>query len=488
MLRERKYCLWLLLVFACCEKLSAQFPGSSESSFSTSQEQYQSTTDTTDPGPALFKVREIYISGNKRTRATVILREIPFKSGEHYPLQELVKKFEGARKQLMNTSLFHEVVVALKSFDGYDIDIIVDVKERWYIFPVPYFKPVDRNINQWIVEQKASLSRVDYGAKLLYNNVTGRNDKLRFWWINGYTKQLSFSYDGLYIDKAMKWGTNVAFAVGRNRETNYNTIGNKQVFIKDEDNYVRNFLSTSFEITYRRAIRTKHKFGINFTREEVSDSVIKLNPYYFANMKAKTSFIDLYYILSYYDLDYIPYPTRGYAVEASLVKRGFNGGENMWGINSKATAVWPTGKKTFFTLSAFAGVKLPFDQPFYNRRMLGYSDAFLQGYEYYVMDGIAAGYLKTMFTRKLFNFNIKTPALKKFASQRIPFGVFAKVYANAGYVHNLEPGTNFLSNRMLFSGGVGLDIITLYDFTLKLEWSFNQLGQNGIFFHRNTLF
>jgi len=489
MLRERKYCLWLLLALACCQELFAQDPGGEQEALNSSVPIQSLGSDTAgnDAGPSLFRVRNIVIIGNKRTRPDIILREIPFKSGEHYPLQELVKKFEGARKQLMNTALFHDVVVALKSFEGYDIDIMVDVKERWYIFPVPYFKPVDRNINQWIVEQKASLSRVNYGAKLLYNNATGRNDKFRFWWINGYTKQLSFSYDRLYIDKAMKWGMNVSFAVGKNREINYNTIKNKQVFLKD-DSYVRNFLSTSFEVTYRRAIKTRHRVGISFTKEEVSDSVISLNPGYFHSGIKKLSYPELYYIMTYYDVDYIPYPTRGYAAEFSAAKRGFAKENNVWGFNVKASAMFPTSKRSFFTLSAFSGIKFPFDQPFYNKRMLGYSDQFLQGYEYYVMDGVAAGYLKAMFTRKIFNFSVKTPALKKLASQRIPFSIYAKVYGNAGYVHNPEPGTNFLSNRMLYSGGLGIDIITLYDFTLKLEWSFNQLGQNGLFFHRNSIF
>jgi hypothetical protein len=36
---------------------------------------------------------------------------------------------------------------------------------------------------------------------------------------------------------------------------------------------------------------------------------------------------------------------------------------------------------------------------------------------------------------------------------------------------------------MLYSGGLGIDILTLYDFTLKLEWSFNQIGQNGLYLH-----
>ena len=487
--RERKYCLWLVLALACCHDLLAQFSGGEELPSDTTPSWSFPAIDTTkqNPAQALFTVRTIYILGNKRTRPDIILREIPFKSGEQYPLNELVKKFEGARKQLMNTALFHDVVVALKSFDGYNIDIIVDVKERWYIFPVPYFKPVDRNINQWIIEQKASLSRVNYGAKLLYNNATGRNDKFRFWWINGYTKQLSFSYDRMYIDKKMKWGMNVAFAVGKNREINYNTILNKQVFLKDES-YVRNFLSTSMELTYRRAIKTRHRFGLSFTKEEVSDTVLSLNPGYFNHGVKKVSFVDLYYIMSYFDVDYIPYPTKGYAAEVSLVKRGFKKENNLWGMNAKGTALWPVSNKSFFSLSAFGGVKLPFKQPFYNRRMLGYSDVFLQGYEYYVIDGVAAGYLKAMLTRKLFNFSIKTPALKKFASQRIPFSIYGKIYGNAGYVHNPDPGTNFLSNKMLYSGGFGIDIITMYDFTLKLEFSFNQLGQNGLFFHRNSIF
>jgi hypothetical protein len=41
---------------------------------------------------------------------------------------------------------------------------------------------------------------------------------------------------------------------------------------------------------------------------------------------------------------------------------------------------------------------------------------------------------------------------------------------------------------MLYSGGLGIDIITFYDVVIKLEWSFNQLGQNGLFLHRKTIF
>jgi outer membrane protein assembly factor BamA len=488
MQKKRTYHLWLLVAFVCCGyHLCAQGPVINDPPISSTTSIINTDSSSTPTAEASFTVRTIFIEGNRKTKPNIILREIPFKSGHKYELQEIVKKFEQARRQLMNTALFHEVVVALKSFEGYDVDVLVLVRERWYVFPLPYFKPVDRNLNQWLVEQKGSLKRVNYGAKLLYNNFTGNNDKLRFWLISGYTKQLSMSYDRLYIDKKMRWGMNVGFAMGKNREINYNTIEDKQVFLKDEQ-YLRNFFNASIELTYRKAINTRHRFGIGYVQEKLADTVIKLNPGYFLSGSSKVTFPELYYIMTYYNLDYIPYPTKGYAAEISASKRGFSKEMNVWQLAVKGSGNWPTGKRSFFNLNVFGTIKAPFSQPYYNRRLLGYSDVFLQGYEYYVIDGVAGGYAKASFARKLFKFNIGIPGTKKIAPKRIPFNIYGRVYGNAGYIYNPDPIGNFLSNKMLYSTGFGVDITSLYDFTLKLEWSFNQLGQNGLFLHRKTIF
>ncbi|HEX4875329.1 MAG TPA: POTRA domain-containing protein [Chitinophagaceae bacterium] len=440
-----------------------------------------------DKAPA-FIIGSITITGNKKTKDFIILREIPFRTGEEYTLQDLVKKFEDGRKQLLNTTLFHTVVVAARNFEGNKVHVSVAVRERWYLFPLPYLKPVDRNLNQWIIEQKASLSRVNYGAKLMYNNATGRNDKLRMWLINGYTKQVSFSYDRLYIDKALKWGMKVSFAAGKNREVNYNTINDKQVFLKDNENFVRNFLNTSAELTYRRAIKTRHSIGVAFSREEVGDTIVALNPGYFKAGRNSIQFPELYYNMTYLDLDYIPYPTRGYAAQVFLGKRGFNSTINLWQLHVKGSGSWHIYPKTFFNLNLYGGVKLPFKQPYFNQRFLGYGDVFMQGYEYFVIDGVAGGYLKTTLTREIFNFNVKMPKIKGRTMERIPVRIFAKAYGNAGYVHNPQPGDNLLSNKMLYSGGIGIDILTMYDVTFRFEYSFNQLGQSGFFLHRKTIF
>ncbi len=487
MQRELKYGIWLLLAIACCQQLCGQ-----SSNGKNSREEAPEFIDYSKPIPPapddkLFVVRDIVVEGNKRTKSSIILRELFFKTGDAMLLQDLVRRFEGSRQQLMNTTLFHEVVVALKSFSGYNVDILITVKERWYIWPVPYFKPVDRNLNQWLVEQNASLDRVNYGLKMLHNNTTGRNDKLRVWLIHGYTRQLALNYDRPYIDKKMKWGLNLGLSMGKNREINYNTIDDKQAFLKDGE-YLRNFTTAYAELSYRPKIRTKHRFGIAYGREEVADTVVSLNPYYFAQQRRQVSYPEFYYGMSYYNLDYIPYPTRGYAAEIMLNKRGFSKAMNLWQLTVKGSGNWPLGAKTFASINAFGTIKLPFNQPYYNRRLLGYSDVFMQGYEYYVVDGMAGGYVKAALGRKLFGFKVGIPGTRKLAPKKIPFNIYTRVYGNAGYIYNKYPGENILANRMLYSTGIGIDIVTIYDFTFKFEWSFNQLGQNGLFLHRKTLF
>lgn len=437
----------------------------------------------------VFRVRIIAITGNKKTKESIILRELPFRSGDTYPLSELVKKFEIARKQLMNTALFHEVVVALKSFEGNNVDIAIELRERWYLFPVPYFKFVDRNINQWLVEQNAKLNRVNYGLKVLYNNATGRNDKLNVYLINGYTKQISFSYDRPYIDHNMKWGLNIGMALGKNREVNYNTINNKQVFYKDTNNFIRSFFRSNVELTYRRAIKTRHRFGFGYMVESVSDTVVALNPTYFKNGSGRLAFPEVYYVMSYFDVDYNPYPLKGYIVDLYFAKKGFNNKTiNMWQLSAKANGSWEIANQTYFSARLAGSIKLPFRQPYFNQRLLGYSDFFMQGFEYYVVDGVAGGYAKALLSREIVNLHFHVKRKRDEVTHRIPLRAYAKTFVNAGYMYHPEPGLNTLNNRMLYSWGVGLDFITHYDFTFKIEWSFNLLGQNGLYLHRKTYF
>jgi outer membrane protein assembly factor BamA len=435
-----------------------------------------------------FIVGKIYTEGNNKTKQEIIFRELPFKSGQEYSLQELADKFETAKKLLMNTMLFHNVYVSACSFDDNKVDVEVTVIERWYLFPLPYLKPIDRNLNQWLVEQKASLDRVDYGIKLMSYNATGSNDNLRLWLITGYSHQLALSYERPYIDKAMKWGVGFGIMTGKEHELNYNTIDNKQAFLKSNSRYLHKSFHANIDVSYRNAIRTRHGFGIGYHEEQINDTVLLVNANYFKGGEKQISFPELHYTFNYQNVDYIAYPTKGFTARVLISKRGITPRTSLWELQVRGFGSWHLSNKTYFSSQVSAGIKLPFRQSFYSTRFLGYGDNFMSGYEYYVVDGVAGGYLRTTLTQDLFGFSIRLPNKSGKGLAHIPFHFYGRIFENSGYVHNPNSSANSLSNKFLHAGGVGIDLITIYDFTLRFEYTFNQLGQNGLFLHPKMIF
>ena len=70
-----------------------------------------------------------------------------------------------------------------------------------------------------------------------------------------------------------------------------------------------------------------------------------------------------------------------------------------------------------------------------------------------------------------------------------PFRFFVKAGQDIGYTYNKTPGNSLLSNKFLYTECVGLDmIIPSYDIVMKFEYSFNQLGESGLFLHVRTDF
>ena len=133
-------------------------------------------------------------------------------------------------------------------------------------------------------------------------------------------------------------------------------------------------------------------------------------------------------------------------------------------------------------------LKLPFSQPYITNQFIGSDKQFLQGYENYIIDGVAGGYTKATITRQIVNTHFRTSSKKLERLNQIPLKVFAKTFVNAGYIYSQHAGQNALNNKIVYSGGVGLDIVVFTDFVIKIEWSFNRLGENGLYLHRRNYF
>jgi hypothetical protein len=95
---------------------------------------------------------------------------------------------------------------------------------------------------------------------------------------------------------------------------------------------------------------------------------------------------------------------------------------------------------------------------------------------------VAAATANYTLSKKVVSFRIPMPFKIK-AVPYIPISVFAKTYTDIGYSYIPNQYNTRLNNRFLYTGGFGIDILTLYDIAIKVEYSFNQLGEKGLFLH-----
>ena len=444
-------------------------------------------------------VKDLQVSGTKKTKIYIVYREIPIKKGDSILISDLYKELEQAGALVYNTTLFNEVNFNLIALDSANVNIHVHVLERWYLYPVPQFKWVDRNFNEWFKTYKASLSRVNYGIKFVHYNLSGRRDQLRIYFINGYTRNVSFGYTAPYSNKALTEGFTVGGGYLQKRELPISVGFNDSLSFYPSDSVTRargDFVYKSWYAnagyTIRRGFFTKHIFSAFYTYIKIPDSVVidpKYNPNYFKDPVSSKGIIDLNYTLQYTNVNNGTYPLTGKSYSFSILKRGlgFTGGINMLQLEAGLNQYFSLGKNWYSSFQLNGKIKLPFDQAYINQRGLGYGDIYLRGLEYNVIDGVATALVKSTIKKKLIAFNIPFPLFPKIFT-KIPVTVFAKSYADLGYAYTKKKYDTYLSNRLLYSGGFGIDILTLYDINLRFEYSFNQLGKNGLFLHNQSGF
>lgn len=431
-----------------------------------------------------FRVSLITIQGNKRTKDYIIRREMRFKEGDSIKTSSLVYLLEQSRSLIYNTVLFTEVNI-IPSIDSTGIAFNVYVKEKWYLYPSPQFKLVDRNLNEWLKRYNGDLNRVIYGAKFAHYNFTGRRDQLRIYFLTGYARNISFSYKAPYSNSALTEGYAVSAGYTQNREVGYKTNSGNLILNYTNGAFVRKSFNLNAGYIIRRGHYNSHVLGIGYAYLKVDDSVIvKSASDYFNSNKSSAAYTDLTYAYQHVKVDNISYPLKGNVYGFSLFKRGlgFSGGINLLEIGSYGTKYIPHGKNWYSSVQLVTKLKAPFDVAYINRHAMGFGDFDLRGLEYYVIDGVAAAIAKYTLKKKIIAFNIPVPFKIK-AIPKIPVALFAKTFADAGYSYIPSRYNSVLNNRLLYTGGFGLDILTLYDISFKLEYSFNQLGQNGLFLH-----
>ena len=430
---------------------------------------------------AQITIRSITIQGNNKTKNYIIQRELPYRIGSIVAADSLEAMNTLAQHQLVNTSLFNEVKVESIMVDSTTADVLIHVKERWYLFPIPYFRWVDRNFSQWWNQQNRSLDRVNYGLNFRQSNFTGNNDRLVIGLITGYTQQAIVRYQIPFIDKKLQWGIGAGVQYYTQKEINYNTIADKQVFYKSNQ-ILRDGFRANANLTYRPSLFERYNFQLGVGEENIANEAFLKAPQLLPNFSTSMRYVDFTIGYAKTKFDYNAYPTKGASVDFAWYQRLANNAplssfqwRNIWAHSFNKT--------NFIFTETNTQIKFLPNQNYLDQKLLGYGNLQMSGLEYYVVDGNAATVGKFAFHHKIGTITLRNPVTKKFLPE-VKYHFWLKLFTQLGYVYSEKAlNQNKLSNTLLRTAGIGVDIISIYDFVFKIDYSVNQLGDKGLYLH-----
>mgnify|MGYP005839607011 CR=1 FL=1 len=432
-------------------------------------------------------IGSVYIIGNKKTRDEIILRELDIEAGRTFSAAQLKEILVLDQQKLMNTRLFIAVEIVPLFTTSNQAEVLVRVIERWYIFPVPIFKLADRSFTEWWVNQKRDFSRVNYGLQLQHMNLTGRNDKMSIRAQFGFTKQFALQYQIPYVNKAQTIGLNFSTSYSNNKTVSYASSGHRQLFLESEDE-LRNNFSIGSGLNFRPNFYNRHSFSLFYGRNNVSEELRQLNPSYLSSLGNTQNYFAMSYTFRHDRRDFISYPLTGRIFEFSAQQIGlgvFNDVDMFTGRASYATFN-ALGKKLYLANGAEVYQNFAERIPYLFRSGFGYHPDILRGYDLYVIEtDFLFSYrssLKFELIKGVKELNPRS-VIDQFRS--LPYAAYLKIFFDAGFagdaLRNNE--NNFLNNSWIGSMGIGLDIVTYYDFVMRFEYSINKEGDTGFFFN-----
>ncbi|WP_170134461.1 BamA/TamA family outer membrane protein [Echinicola strongylocentroti] len=437
--------------------------------------------------PEQVSVNNVFIIGNEKTQKNIILREMNVAPGVVYDWEDFLRILKTDQQRIYNLQLFTSVEITPLFVEDEEVELLVSVKERWYVIPSIIFDLADRNFSEWWINQNRDLSRVNYGLKLNHNNVGGRNEKLRVMGQLGFTQAFDLTYSIPYIDKEQEHGLAFRINYNTNKTIAVKSAQNKQVFYTNENEEIlRKNLGASLQYTYRGNFYNFNYLTIGFSNTKIHEEVLTQNPNYFLNDSTRQKYFYASYNFKHDRRDNIAYATQGELINVGVTRYGLftNDDVNETEISLIANKYFRFSDKTHLVTGISVSSYLSSRQPYTLVRGIGYAPDFIRGYEIYVIEGQQTFIHKNSFRYKLLDvaYDIsKLIPIEEFNT--FPIRAYLSANFDHGYVNdrNHIPENAALTNTYLYGYGLGLDLITFYDQVIRFEYSVNS-QQEGSFF------
>jgi len=430
-------------------------------------------------------VKEISVSGNKRTKEIIIISELPFTLGSEISINKLDELLERAEQNVLNTSLFNKVTIDTLLVDSNNVIFNINVDERLFLWILPIFENEGRNFSDFLRLNDGSW--FNYGIYVKHYNFRGRNEKISLRAITGYKNQLVFDYENSGRNNSLGWGC--TFRMQENNQIPFIVLNDKQVFLKLKRSWAIRQNRLELNYYFRHNLYHYHRLTAGYESVKISDSLHTLNPNYLPLDKKQSSQLILSYRYKHDTRDLKFYPLNGNYIEAEISRIGLGIVSDYSGFfdsKFKFGVYRPLTNRLYsnsdLTFRAYSKKEIPF---FFNAGF-GYDD-YMNGFEYKVVEGTLYTTLKNMLLLELIPRKDKTLnfiPIKQFS--KFHYALYLQLHVDVGYVYNdAAIIRNQLPNSFLFGYGIGIDLVTIYDKVLRINYSRTNFGDQGIFIDFN---
>ena len=443
--------------------------------------------------PTYVVIEKITVEGDKKTKTGTILMELEFAEGDYLRSDALSETLERNRLRLMNLGIFSEASITVTGGIKKDhIVLLIKVSEGWYIFPVPILTLSDRNFNVWWKEFNHSFKRVNYGIDWSQLNLTGRADALKAIAQFGYTNRYELAYRSPGLNKDRTLGLETSLSYSRAHELPYQTIDNKLKFLKVREEWQLKQIVASVTLISRPKLFKSQAFTLEYRDNEISDTVAHvLNPDYYLNGRKRQRHFSAVYSLSFDYRDIRPYPLKGWRAVFEIRKNGLLPSDDLQLFRAFAELAKYFSFNKWLSLELVGKVRTSLPRrkpPQSNNQALGYGGNLVRGYDYYVVDGLDFGVLRTSWHLRIFEGQFQLGKYMPIkAYRKMPLKVYLAFNNDLGWANDPHyAANNPLTNRLLYGYGPGLDLVAYYDKSVRFEWTWNDLGEGGFFLRINT--
>jgi outer membrane protein assembly factor BamA len=391
-------------------------------------------------------VESVLITGNTRTKEFVILREMSLRSGGRVTHSLL----DYDKNRIYSLGLFNRVEIYVIPKDSSGADLLVDVSERWYLFPYPIFGIKDRD---W--------GKAFYGVGLLHNNFRGRNEKLFASLVLGFDPSLALWYRNSFLDETGTYFLEGRLALSRVRNR---SVEAKRLLGDFDEKHV------GVGGTLGRRYGISHTVWLGLGYEVVNIPDNRLSQTVSPDGVDQFPVATLGYTFDSRDLR--EYASAGEFLRLSATKIGWpSNGLDLVRYAADARHFQPLPLGTTLGVRLFADIAAGSRTPTYNRVYFGYGER-IRGHFKEVMEG------ENQFGA-VAEFRVPVLAPRYFSVGFLPrefgvwrFGVSAALFADAGTVWFRSQ--SFALNALAKGYGAGIHFLLPYSVVLRTEYAWNE--------------